>query len=199
MVTNYPGPGELRFYYSVGAGVRTHSQRMSVRYDGAPSPGDDSSTIDLLRRNDTVVDLEAFVDAYAAIWASFYPGGASMDYVEFWTYPPLSTDGTYITTYAVGVVGTNVAASNIGFQDTFTFRTQEGGVFKIVMLENIYTDQQPHSLSVPAAGGEADLVDLVIDPLFAVFLAKDTSYPVAGLRRSGGQNERLFRKIFRDT
>jgi len=196
MASNLPGPGELRFYYTTAG--RIHSQRFNVRIDGNPEPGVVDTDVSILRRDDIPVTFPDAADSWAQVFKGFLATESSIDYCELWRYAPGSTDGEFISVTALGVNGLVATSVNPAHQQTFTFRTQEGGVMKIIMLETTSTSNDVTSMAVAPGGILDTLLDFVIDPETSIFLGRDTSHIVAGLRRSQGQNEKLYRKIFRN-
>lgn len=197
MAENFPGPGELRFYYTTAG--RIHSQRFNCRIDGTPAPGTLDEDCSILRRDDIPVTLPDAADSWAQVLKLFLADESTIDYCELWRYAPGSTDGEFVSVTAVGVSGVVAAAVSPAHQQTYTFRTAEGGIMKIIMLETTSTANSVTSMATPPGGALDTLLDFVINSETSIFLGRDTSHIVAGLRRSQGQNEKLFRKVFRNT
>lgn len=200
MATNFPGPYECRFFYSVSIGgvYLTHSQRLNVRVDGTPTPGTPFADIDFLRRDDSPfaadAEVDAWVEAVKGMWNSGTPL-STWDYVELWKYEPESFDASFISTYPIGVAGTSASANLDSAQVIVTFRTQEGGIMKLNFLETIIASGNPDPL--PFSNSTLDAVaDALIAGTFP-WLARDGSYPFAAIAAYAGQSEAVFKKRHR--
>jgi hypothetical protein len=194
MATNFPGPYEMRFFYTSDG--RSHVHRVNVQVSGTPVPGtDDFTTIDILLR-DTSVDLASDIaDAWVALWKPFLPSsGGSISRVELWKFTAGTFISTFVASYDIGVAGTGAGAVVPASQMIFVFRTAEGGIMKLSFLDTTNTPGLP---VVPPYGGANDaLADFVLAPA-SPFLARDTSFPIANIALYPGQNEALFKKIYR--
>lgn len=193
MADNFPGPFEVRIFYSVGG--LTHVMKVNCKVDSAPVPGADPSTITLLNRGGNTVPLLASVADFVATLQDVHSVDTDFDYAELWEYPPQSRDGTFITAWSLAVSGTVASTIIPAQQHTLTFRTQEGGVMKLVILESAFEGSGRISGSndiAPFAG-----VWSYVDADTGWLLARDTSWPIAKIRRSDGQNEAIFRRRYR--
>lgn len=193
-VQNFPGPYEVEILYIVAG--EDHIQRINTDVQGSPSIGDDSSTITLETRNGAGVDFETAVDDYIAIVDGVF-NATDTEFVSATLnrYEPLSTAKDFISQYDIGLPGIHASPTNLAHQYTTTYRTQEGGIMRLMFLETVLGTE----VSVPLSSvtGEFDtLADFVISPANWM-LARDTSYPITKLKGTGGENERLFRLRFR--
>jgi hypothetical protein len=194
MTTNFPGPYEVRINYVVA--TRPHQQRLNLRVDGTPVAGvDDFTTIDALRRDDAPFALDGEVDDWVDLMKVFYNStDADFTNAELWKYEPLSFDASFVAAYDIGVAGTSGTSTQPASQIIATFRTQEGGIMKINLMDVVTSPGQP--ITPPYAGSVAALFNPVVNGTVP-WLARDTSYPIAHIRTYPGQNEALFKKIFR--
>lgn len=194
MAINFPGPYEVRINYTSGG--RDHQQRLNVRVAGTPVPGvDDFTTIDALRRDDSPFALDAEVDAWVALLQPFYNNAtSSFTTAELWSYVPESFDASFVAAYALGVNGSSASAVVPASQLIFTFRTQEGGIMKINLMDNILA---PADKDAPPYPGTSQAVANAIVLGTSPWLARDTSYAIASIGLYPGQNERLFKKQYR--
>ena len=83
-------------------------------------------------------------------------------------------------------------------QQTLTFRHANGGVSKIVILEgNISGDTS--SLLIPdAVGDDAQRLAFYVLSADSPVLALDNSFAITTLRNSLGENEKVWRKVWRN-
>lgn len=195
-VTNFPGPYEVRINYTVNASavVLSHQQRLNVRVDGDPLPGEVFTAIDVLRRDDTTDLLSDKVDEWVALLQPAFSNQATFVNAELWKYEALSFEASFVGTYAIGLAGTAGTAQPAG-QAIFTFRTQEGGIMKLSLMESNITPGG----TVPYTGmaTEQKAIADAIQYGTAFWLARDTSYPFAFIAMHPGRNEVLFKKRFR--
>lgn len=200
MTFNYPGPYELRINYTVTNGtiVVPHQQRLNVRCDGSPAPGDLFSTINFLDRSDSSIIANTAVDAWVNLIKIRWVANVANNIVncELWKYEPESFEGTFISARDIAVAATGTGTTVAAGQELYTFRTQEGGVMKLSFMQSREAVGAPKSYAALNADQKA-IVDYVIDSDDALWLGRDTSYPVAFMRMFPGQNEALFKKVFR--
>lgn len=200
MAVNFPGPYTVRIFYTVdvaGNGVLVHRQELNVRIQGTPEPGTAFGDIDVLRRDDTDWPLDGEIDDWVALLADVYnSANTEFTHAELWKYDPLSFDANFVSTYPLAVVGTSGSGNAQAGQVIYTFRTQEGGIMKITLMEAAVAAGNPLGYSSISAAQQAivDAVQYGSSP----WLARDTSYPFAFIRQFGGQNEATFKKRFRD-
>lgn len=195
MAANFPGPYDMRFFYTVQG--RDHTQKLNCAVQGTPNVGDDSSTIVLQTKDLVGVNMETAADAWAALIADqFNDTDAVINRVELWRYEPLSSDAIYVSSYQLGVDGTSAGATAPASQTISTFRTVEGGVLKINLMDTVFPGDQKEAYPAQYSSVN-DIFDYVVaDDTW--ILGRDTSYPVLALNWLPGINERLFKQIYRD-
>lgn len=202
MATNFPGPYELRFFYSTavsGAATLTHVQRLNCDVSGTPAPGEDPGAVQITRRVASLDPAEDWMSFVAAEWANLLKPYASSNMniirCELWKYAPESFEGEFVTVHPLAVAGTNGVAIVPASQVIHTFRTLEGGVLKINVMEASIAAGQQSPLS--AAGSfQGALRDFVLSEANWI-LGRDTSYPFAAMTYAPGTNEALFKKRYR--
>ena len=194
-MANFPGPGEIRLFYTVD--TIQHVQRINCVPDDDYDVGEDSANILLVNRDTTTTPFETAVDEWIALLQPFYNmTDAAFVRAEFWTYPPLSTDGVFRSVYDIGEVGTVANETVPAAQYTITFRTAGGGGMRVVLLESILGT----NLRTPVAtiGGDVLALAVYVTALDSWVYARDNTYPVVALNGSGGQNEALWRRRYRN-
>jgi hypothetical protein len=113
-----------------------------------------------------------------------------------WKFAPATFDAQYFSTYSIATAGLHASAGEVASQQTYTFRTIEGGIMKVVLNEQPQSQWAPLSYAGLSADQQA-FVDFFTDDSTSYWLARDTSYPHIFLKLFGGYNESLFRKRFR--
>lgn len=193
MANNIPGPYQIEISYTVDTVV--HKQRLNVEVSGTPAVGADPSTVDLEMRNTNTLLMDAAVDAWCTLLADRFAPTASFDSYILWKIDQDTEERSYVTSDVIAIVGVSGSATNLAHQNTLTFRTFEGGVMRIVLLEPVGTSLVRVPYSSVGAGVKA-IMDFVFSDVNWI-LARDTSYPIAPLNSVSGQNEAVFRKRYR--
>jgi len=194
LAINYPGPLEVRIYYTVSG--QQHVHRFSCFWNVEPSPGTLFSGVALEQHNGSPVYADVYVDAYVAFIRDFYNDtDASLDYAEIWKYESGTFNAQFISTYDIGLAGLAATSTQLASELIFTFRTQEGGVGKLAFEDVVYYPGP--SLAYPAMSSQqTDFVDHILS-VNAVVIGRDTSRMLGFIRMHPGQNERNFKKRFR--
>lgn len=200
MALNYPGPYEVRLFYTTpvtGSVSLTHQQRLNVVVSGQISVGDPFSSITVVRRDASLHALDDEVDAWVALINGLWnnSGTSTIDYAELWKYVPNTFDAIYTSTYQIGVVGTSGSANVGAAQNIITFRTQEGGIFKLNFLETIVGTGYKDTL--PFSNGTLDTIADAVVAGTVPWLARDSSYPLSCIGLYPGASEALFKKRYR--
>jgi len=200
MALNYPGPCQLRVYYTVnpeGLGNLTHRMALNFIPLEQPQPGDNFDEIDVVRRGGSNRKLDLLLTDWINLLKPLYNNGeTTFDYAECWWYPPASFDPTYISTESIGVSATGSGTSFAASQMIYSFRSTEGNPMKVYLQEASNQFDRSLGYSEMNAANQA-MVDFVIAADNAPFVARDTSYPLAFLRLFPGQSEALFRRRYR--
>lgn len=195
MTLNFPGPYELRIFYSVDA--RDHVQKFNVDLTADPDVGTAFSSILAVTKGGGTENLAQVVSDYVGLAVNFLSDtDASFDYAELWKITPFSFDGVYRAAHVIAESGVNATATGPANQVTMTFRTQEGGSARMTLLDTVDTGWKNVSYSQLGAGTAKDLFDYLFSSN-SVFLGRDTSYFDAPVKYLVGQNERLFKRVYR--
>lgn len=200
---NYPGPYELRLYYSVLISPTTlqHVARYNWQAPlAADYPAGTAFTdMTVQRRVDAVPgvgdDLKTCVDAWVTLFRAMFISTSTVDYAECWKYEPNSFNGDFVSAYTIGLAGTGAGSAQPGGQVIHTYRTQEGGILKLNFMESNGSPGAKTTLA-SATGSTAAIRDHVIST-DNWFLGRDTSYPFAPINYLPGQNEVVWKKRFR--
>lgn len=205
MALNFPGPLELRINYSIAfASALTLAHQMRLNFVNSPvfpvSPGDPFSSIVVLQDDggtDTLANvLTAWVNLVRANYAND-PASTNFIDAECWQYEPGSFDAQFISAQTLGLAGTGGAGTNRPAEGTtYVFRTAEGGIMKVVLLEALRIRGVPVAyggLTVP----EKAMVDYVMDTPNTPWLGRDTSRPISFKAAYPGEFEKLWEKRYR--
>lgn len=198
---NFPGPYEFEFSINMGVvtPAREHKLRVNVALVGTPAIGSLLSAITVQCAGGGTKTGQAAVDQFWSFIRLAYPSTVSCSGVVLWKYVP----GTFAKDYvASGTVASPAGATGsvgIAMQRTLSFRTANGSVMKTVILEgNVNADTK--TTLVPNSSGTTDQrIAAYILSADNWALGRDDSYPVSAMFAAYGQNERIWRKIYRGT
>lgn len=206
MTLNFPGPYELRFAHTTVAGtggVLTHIMRQNVDLVEPVTQGQLFSTITIkdLTGPATGIFLSQLVEDWLTVLGPLYHNQHSFGAVELWKYPTAqSFDAEFWSSYGPPTAQPSSATGmSEASQNIFTFRSREGGIMKITLMETIYGPGVPLEYAAMTVQQKA-VVDFVLAGgvgYNAPFLARDTSYPFSARRLYKGQNEATFKQRFR--
>ncbi len=194
MVQNFPGPYAVEYKYVVDG--FTHKQLLNCRIDGDPAPGTPVSLINVLKADDTLVNVDLAINAWTDLVRELFQNTVDFGEYIIWKYTPLTTERQFISAGDLNKSGAGSANYTPAKQDTLTFRTAEGGILKFIFLEASGTGDDIVPLSSLSGGSVADIRDYVLGTDNWI-LARDTSYPIAGISWAETQNERVYKKRFR--
>lgn len=200
MTLNFPGPYEIRLFYTVpisGFTALQHQARYNLRVDGTPDPGTPFSGIDALRRDDSPFPLDSEVDDWVDLIKGMYSstGLSTIDFAELWKYTPGTFEAQFVSTYPIAVTGTTAGTTANSGQVIVTFRTAGGGIMKISLLETVISSAGPDTLPFANAALD-DMADQIVAGTVP-WMARDNTYPFACIAAYAGQNEAVFKKRFR--
>lgn len=196
-MTNFPGPYELRFRYitTASAVVRTHEHRMSVHIVNDLTPGLAFSDYDVALRNTTNLDLQVMTDAYFDLLQELFNTTTDFPAVELWRYPTASFDAQFWAVYALGGVGASASASQLDGQALISFRSANGGIAFLEMMESIAVPGITQFF--PTASAPVNALAAYAAGVATPFKARDNGYLIAPLHYLPGINERLTRDRLR--
>lgn len=199
MATNFPGPYELRLFYttSVAAVPIQHQARYNIDLVAPPTPGDTFVSMSVKTRDATNPTLQFFCNGWANLFRAAISSGAgnTVDTWELWRYVPLTFDASFISSEPVGLAGTSGSAVIPAQQSIMTYRTALGGIMKQSVLE---------SVSVAAGRDTPPFALAALEAMRAAvvgggnpFLGRDGAYPFTAIAHFAGTNEALFKRRFR--
>lgn len=199
-MANFPGPYEVRFTYNANGNTSVllnHAMRFSCDLQAVPAPGTAFNLIYVKNRlNSMNPTLQSAVDAWVVLLKAILHTSSTIIGAELWRYDAGTFDATFVSAYAINVVGTSSTASGAARQDIVTFRSTNGSTIRFSVLEA--------GLSLPSGkyaplAGNADM-DAIVNFLLSDncwMIARDNGMPFYGLNLFVGQNEALFKKRFR--
>lgn len=199
MPTNFPGPYEIRIFYTVepsGYAPLVHQFRYSLVLSAVPDPGTAFASIDVVLAGGGTLALHTQVDALVALLKPLMSAAdATIDYAELWTYEESTFNADFLSSYDIGEAGTHASAAGVAHETISTFRTTNGGILKAVILENPGTYDVPYAYADLDSAWQA-FVNYVKHATQSPFYARDNGRPFTFLKAFNGQNEHLFKKRY---
>lgn len=198
MAQNFPGPFEVELTYIV-QGLE-HKMRLSFnQVIGTYPPGTPATDIMPFAKSGGVGTrniVDATNDLLSTLQPLYVDGDTSFLVADVYEYAPGTFDRSFIQTFTPVFTGSSPGSTGLASQGIMTFRTGGGGIAKLVCMETAgeANDQ------IPARQFSASL-DAIKDEFIdndSVWFSRDNNYAVAALRFSNGQNEKIWRKRFRD-
>lgn len=195
---NSIAPGFVRINYSVGfTGVapRRHTMTLPVRYAATePTPGQEPS---ILLADNTSQLASAFMSSMVTQIGKMFGTGAEFQSFEYWSKPTPESDPVFLHLDPVTVQPT-LTGTNIPFgQAVMTFRTLEGGIFKMYFMEG-KTPNTTRDLAPYATGTPARDISNYVTGLSSPVVGRDTSPPIAAISYTGKTNDHLRKKYLLD-
>lgn len=197
-MSNLPGPYEIEFSLDGWTSPnRQHVIRHSVAVVGSPTAGTLPTAIDVQKMGGGTAKLNVVANQIWEFYRLFWNNTILCSGYQLWKYVPGTLGKDFISTGTV----TNPAASGGGginaAQLTQTYRSANGGILKLVLLETNQSGDARITLVPNAAGTPSQKLAAYVMSADNVILARDDAYPVNPLRDSRGQNEKIWRLINR--
>ncbi len=195
-MTAYPaGPYTLEIPY-VNQSI-SHSIEFNCDVLGTPSTGDDPGDVNLRSKDGEGRPLN---DSANAIWG-FIRGllntGTLASTYNLWKRNPDNNDKLFISggslTAPNGVAAT---ASTLAWYGIYTWRSGNGGILKVSVMEPWVSANSRSPLAVSVIPSVTAFNAWILGE-DSVIMARDRSFPVAPMNESYGQNDKLFERRFR--
>lgn len=173
-----------------GAPVNSHKLRVNVKAQGTPPSGTIPTAIDINKRGGATANLQVVADQVWSYFRLAYATAITATGYTLWywqtnTSKDFISAGNLTTPAAVG------AGTVVNWQTTLTFRSGNGGIGKIVMIEGNLSGNQRAALVPSAAGNPAQRIAAFALSADSPFQALDNGFFVAALRDSRGENEAI--------
>jgi len=190
----YPGPGLVELDYSVDG--LSHVMTFSVIPDGTPVIGDPADEILIFEKDGQSSLLSVRLDALRQLLDGIFDTAvSSFNTWNFYMVTPSSFERTLITSYSTGTPTFSASPYNPAYSEIYTFRTLNGGIGKVTLLETIHTSKLQLSPSQILTAQDAIAIWFTDNNTPAV--GRDNGYFHQLLRVSGGENEHVFKRRYR--
>jgi hypothetical protein len=202
MPANFPGPGELRIFYTVTVSgqVFAHVHRLSFFPAGTSwVPGSAFGDLSVTRKDGSPTSLIVWTTTYLTHIRNQLHTSVDITHMEAWLYEPNSFDSQFISAEPLGVNGANASPAQPASQTIVTLRTDQGGITKLDLRTTSRAPgpAQGFPTSVAAINDWANYVAQPFNPSNRVVIGRDNGYAFVPVRYLPGQNEKAWRRLNR--
>jgi len=195
---NLIGPNQIEILYRVNTTPnREHAIRFNTVVSGTPDNGLPIASYNLLKKGGGTVQADTAINLLWSFIRQFYHTGVTGFAVTLWKVASGTSARTFMSSMTLATpLGTSANAVLPMQQHTLTFRTANGGIQKVVMMENsLGTGEQRLTLLNNPAGSPAQKLASYMLSADNVTIGSDDSYVIAPLRELTGQNEHIVKRI----
>lgn len=141
------------------------------------------------------IDAKAMWDAYVALLQNVLPDTVTVDDILIYNMPEETSDPQPVAALSYGVPGLDTGNGTPAAEATFSFRSTDFGLFKLVLLD-ITPSENFVPLKYPALSlANRNLIDFIMDEDNAIS-ARDNTRPFQFINCTYGINDALHRKYF---
>src|SRR5574342_603528 len=197
MAINYPGPFDVRINYLTNepSQVAQHQIRVSCDCPLVCNPGDAfTAWFPVNKAGSNVINLDTKVNDFLVELKKHFISAVTFQNAELWEYTPGTFDAAFRSTKAIGAAGTGTGTTRDGGQVIWTWRTANGGILKLDLRGSL--NAAGVRVALPGTGDVAARNTYMLAST-TPWIARDGSFPVAGLFFAPGQNENAFKKLYR--
>lgn len=188
MAINSLSPAFVKVYTTVA--THQHVMTIPTKFSGTPVPGEAPN---LLAHNASSVGFSSALDNLSTYIKPFLASAnGAVDYAEVWSQPAPEDDPVWIYTYQINDDGTSAGATVTANQSVWTFRSANGGVFRLYLMETALAV----NIALPYSQFESDKKDLAdyITSSLSWIYARDNGAPITCLGYKSKFNDVLRRK-----
>jgi hypothetical protein len=165
--------------------------RLGVMPNVEPTVGMDFADIVIVNNEESLKDLDIFVDDIVNVMKPLYGASDDISRAELWKNDEDSDSASYVSTFDISVAGTG-AAGILSQQCIFTYRSNGGHIAKIYLMEqNVAGSSQARP---PFPSGTLKVFAEWFDGAGSFVITRDDTFMRFALGISLGQNEAIWRK-----
>ena len=196
---NLAGPYEIEFQLTGWtAPVRTHVMRLNVIAVGNPPPGTAVTAIDIQKQGGATAKLNVVANQAWDFLRQAYNTAITCIGYTLWKYVPGTAAKDFISAGTLtNPAGSNASPGVVAWEVVATFRSANGGIMKTVFLESSLTGETRVALVPNGAGNAVQKWAAYVLSADNITIARDDAFIIAPLRDARGQNERIWRKVYR--
>lgn len=130
MAHNSLSPGFVKLHYTFSS--LTHTMTIPIIPTGTLTPG---VVPNVMTYGGTPLGFAGALTALMTVMQPFFGGGTEFGNAEYWSQPTPEDDPLWIYTVGLGLPGTGVTAGAQMLQQTITYRTSNGGLYRQFFME----------------------------------------------------------------
>lgn len=181
------------------APARSHVVRAWISPTGVPAIGTPPASVTIQKLGGATANLQVVADQFWSYLRLSYPAAIVASGFSLWRYVT-ENSRDFITAGTLATpAGSNGGAADVAGQCTLTFRHALGGIGKLVLIESVNPGNTQVALVPNGAGNNVQRIAAYLLSADGPMVALDNSFPIAALRDSRGQNEAVFKKVYRGT
>jgi hypothetical protein len=172
--------------------------RFNVIAVGNPAAGSLATAIDIQKQGGGTAKLNVVANQMWEFLRQAYHTSITCTGYTLWKYVSGTTGKDFVSAASVtNPAGTSATSPTVAWEVIATFRSANGGIMKTVWLEPSLTGENRSTLVANSAGNAIQKWAAYVLSADNVAIARDDAFIVAALRDSRSQNERVWRKIYR--
>lgn len=195
MAVNSLYPAFVKMFYSVSN--RQHVQTISINYTyNAADVGGDPTLIQVVTPNGLIA-FKTALDAWIGLLKPAFNTAAQFGNVELWAYPTINDDPRFITSFSANTAGTSGTATVPYSQSTWSFRSTNGGILKVVLLDTVFPVNVRDDAPITTVGATGVVSGITL-PSYP-FLARDGGRGFTPIRLLTKTNDVLRKRYMLDS
>lgn len=199
-MANVSGPYQIEYQMDGWTTpTRSHVFRVNCLAVGSPAVGTPPAGITMQKMGGGTGTLQAVADQYWSFLRLSFPVAIVCSGFTLWHFPGTTEARDFITAGSVATPAGATGSIQVAAQTTLTYRSANGGIMKQVFLESNSAGNERAALIPNTLGSSFQRMAAYIMSADNIAIADDDGFPVTALRISQGQNERVFRKLFRSS
>lgn len=199
-MANVSGPYQIEYQLDGWTTpTRSHVFRTNCLAVGSPAVGTPPASVTIQKMGGGTGSLQAVADQYWSFLRLAFPAGIICSGFTLWHFSGVTEARDFITAGSVATPAGASGSVQVAAQTTLTYRSANGGIMKQVYLECALAGDQRAALVPNTLGTPFQRMAAYIMSADNIAIADDDGFPVTALRISQGQNERIWRKLFRSS
>lgn len=199
-MANVSGPYQIEYQLDGWTTpTRSHVFRVNCLAVGSPAVGTPPASVTIQKMGGGTGSLQAVADQYWSFLRLSYPAAIVCSGFTLWHFPGVTEARDFITAGSVASPAGATGSVQQAQQTTLTYRSANGGIMKQVFLESNASGDARIALIPNTLGNSFQRMAAYIMSADNIAIADDDGFPVTALRMSQGQNEKIWRKLFRSS
>lgn len=184
-------PGFIKLFYT--SNTHPHEAIIPVRFDGTPTPG---SIPNVLQASGTPQAVGTALTALITVLKPYLHTSASYTGYEVYT-KAVGVDPVFVYGDDLAIAGTGATAGTPYGQIVFSFRTAQGGIVKLYVMEPITAANTRNPIRTTSGAPLGALATFILGSTNPV-IGRDGGIPIFGMFATSKVNDALRKKYLLD-